>query len=163
MLWKIQQRPNGTLEDDAREAVAGVNETFSSDLQMTAIMRHLKGFSGVGDSGATSINPGTHFTSRFGSMTFPPLTITAHSHHRHLRPLIISIPGLGLSKSGTSDTLIKLPRLLVTSLTLPYLDTADTNLPYNSLQQRGVPTRPVNTCAHKQLQFKAQRQMRLVV
>lgn len=41
---KIQPRPNGTLADDAKAEQVKI---LSGDLQMTAIMGHLKAFSGM--------------------------------------------------------------------------------------------------------------------
>lgn len=94
---------------------------------MTAIMGHLKGFSGMGNTGATPINQETNFPSSF--ISWPLANGFSRLRHNSLwpfhpkplqpfpslpppRPLIISVPGLRLSKSGTSDTLTKLPTSL---------------------------------------------------
>lgn len=55
------------LEDDQKSSRDG-NEMFSDDPQMTVIMRHLKGFSGVADTAAVSVtNQRSNFIPRFVS------------------------------------------------------------------------------------------------
>lgn len=54
------------LEEDQKKRSGDENEMFSGDPQMTAIMRHSKGFSGVADTAAVSVTKRrSNFISRF--------------------------------------------------------------------------------------------------